>query len=101
MKGTDIARIAAQAQGGQVLVSGTVRDLVAGSGAPFVAEGARSLKGISDEVRRFSLSRTRWAEVIASEYEDVLREWLMTFRPMIRATLAGTLDRYCHAVWRS
>jgi hypothetical protein len=24
------------------------------------------------------------------QYEDVQREWLMTFRPMIRATLAGT-----------
>ncbi|WP_244470848.1 hypothetical protein [Microvirga massiliensis] len=63
MKGTDIAgiavhiaaRIAAQAQGGHVLVSSTVRDLVAGSGLCFVDEGTRSLKGISDEVRVFSL----------------------------------------------
>jgi class 3 adenylate cyclase len=64
LKGTDIAgiavhiaaRIAAQAQGGQVLVSGTVRDLVAGSGLHFVDEGARPLKGISDEVRVFSVA---------------------------------------------
>jgi class 3 adenylate cyclase/dienelactone hydrolase len=64
LKGTDIAgiavhiaaRISAQAQGGQVLVSGTVRDLVAGSGLRFVDEGARSLKGISDEVRVFSVA---------------------------------------------
>jgi len=64
LKGTDIAgiavhiaaRIAAQAQGGQVLVSSTVRDLVAGSGLRFVDEGARSLKGLSDEVRVFSVA---------------------------------------------
>jgi class 3 adenylate cyclase len=64
LKGTDIAgiavhiaaRIAAQAQGSQVLVSSTVRDLVAGSGLRFVDEDARSLKGISDEVRVFSVA---------------------------------------------
>ncbi len=64
LKGSDIAgiavhvaaRIAALAQGGQVLVSSTVRDLVAGSGLRFVDEGARSLKGISDEVRVFSVA---------------------------------------------
>jgi class 3 adenylate cyclase len=64
LKGTDIAgiavhiaaRIAAQAQGGQVLVSSTVRDLVAGSGLRFIDEGARSLKGISEEVRVHSVA---------------------------------------------
>ena len=50
------ARIAAQAQGGQVLVSSTVRDLVAGSGLRFVDQGARSLKGIPDELRVFSVA---------------------------------------------
>jgi class 3 adenylate cyclase len=64
MKGADIggiavhiaARIAALAEGGQVLVSRTVRDLVAGSGLRFVDEGARSLKGISEEVRVYSVA---------------------------------------------
>ncbi len=37
------ARVAAQAKGGQVLVSSTVRDLVAGSGLTFQDEGARDL----------------------------------------------------------
>jgi class 3 adenylate cyclase len=50
------SRIAAQARGGQVLVSNTVRDLVAGSGLRFEAEGARFLKGISDEIRVFSVA---------------------------------------------
>jgi class 3 adenylate cyclase len=40
------ARIAAAAAGGEVLVSSTVRDLVAGSGLEFVDRGARSLKGV-------------------------------------------------------
>ena len=39
-----------------MLVSSTVRDLVAGSGLRFVDEGARSLKGISEEVRVFSVA---------------------------------------------
>jgi class 3 adenylate cyclase len=64
VKGQDIAgiavhiaaRIAAQAQGGQVLVSSTVRDLVAGSGLRFVDQGTRSLKGIPDELRVFSVA---------------------------------------------
>jgi class 3 adenylate cyclase len=63
LKGDDIAgiavhiaaRVAAVATGGQVLVSSIVRDLVAGSNLRFTDEGPRALKGISDEVRLFSL----------------------------------------------
>lgn len=40
------ARIAALAGGGEVLVSQTVKDLVAGSGIDFEARGARELKGV-------------------------------------------------------
>jgi len=49
------ARVAAQARGGQVLVSSTVRDLVAGSGLRFADEGARDLKGIPEQFRVFSV----------------------------------------------
>ena len=49
------ARIAAIAQGQQVLVSRTVRDLVAGSNLRFADEGARTLKGLSEEVHVFSV----------------------------------------------
>jgi class 3 adenylate cyclase len=42
------SRIAAQAGRGEVVVSGTVRDLVAGSGIEFEARGTRELKGIGD-----------------------------------------------------
>jgi class 3 adenylate cyclase len=43
------ARVAAQAATGQVLVSRTVTDLVAGSGLRFAAQGARALKGVPGE----------------------------------------------------
>ena len=50
------ARVAALAQGGQVLVSSTVRDLVAGSNLRFSDQGSRALKGIPEEVRLFSVA---------------------------------------------
>lgn len=42
------ARVAAMAQADEVLVTGTVRDLVAGSGIEFDDRGVHSLKGVSD-----------------------------------------------------
>ena len=51
------ARIAALAGAGEVMVSGTVRDLVAGSGIGFRGCGARSLKGVPGRVRLFSAVR--------------------------------------------
>jgi class 3 adenylate cyclase len=41
-------RVAAQADVGEVLVSGTVRDLVAGSGIRFEPRGMRKLKGLGE-----------------------------------------------------
>jgi pimeloyl-ACP methyl ester carboxylesterase len=43
------ARVASRAEAGEILVSGTVRDLVAGSGIDFDPLGAMSLKGIPGE----------------------------------------------------
>jgi class 3 adenylate cyclase len=42
------ARVAAQAEAGEVLVSGTVKDLVAGSGIGVDARGVRELKGLGE-----------------------------------------------------
>jgi class 3 adenylate cyclase len=50
------ARVAAQAGAGEVLVSGTVRDLVAGSGLAFDDRGSASLKGIPGEWRLFAVA---------------------------------------------
>jgi pimeloyl-ACP methyl ester carboxylesterase len=45
------ARVAAFAQPGEVLVSGTTRDLVAGAGLRFAERGAHALKGVPGEWR--------------------------------------------------
>jgi class 3 adenylate cyclase len=49
------ARVAAQATPGEVLVSGTVKDLVAGSGIVFEDRGAHELKGIPGEWRLYAV----------------------------------------------
>jgi class 3 adenylate cyclase len=48
------SRIVAMAQPGQVLVSSTVRDLVAGSNIRFRDEGSYHLKGLEESVRLFA-----------------------------------------------
>jgi class 3 adenylate cyclase len=51
------ARVAANARPGEVLVSSTVKDLVAGSGLSFEDRGAHELKGIPGEWRLYAVSR--------------------------------------------
>jgi len=48
------ARVAASAEPGEVLVSSTVKDLVAGSGIRFEDRGMRTLKGVPDQWRLFA-----------------------------------------------
>jgi class 3 adenylate cyclase len=48
------ARVAAQAEPGEVLVSSTVKDLVAGSNLRFAERGPRTLKGVPGEWRLFA-----------------------------------------------
>jgi class 3 adenylate cyclase len=48
------ARVGALAGAGEVLVTSTVKDLVAGSGIPFEERGSQQLKGIPDEWRLFA-----------------------------------------------
>jgi class 3 adenylate cyclase len=50
------SRIAAAAASGEVLVSATTRDLVAGSGHEFSDRGERALKGVSEPSRLFALA---------------------------------------------
>jgi class 3 adenylate cyclase len=49
------ARVAAEAAPSEILVSGTVKDLVAGSEIEFADRGARELKGIPGEWRLFAV----------------------------------------------
>lgn len=51
------ARVGALAEGGEVLVSSTVRDLVVGSGIEFAERGVHQLKGVPDDWRLFAVSR--------------------------------------------
>ncbi len=51
------ARVASEARGSEVLVSGTVKDLVAGSGIGFHDRGAAALKGVPGEWRLFAVDR--------------------------------------------
>jgi len=50
------ARVMAEADGGEVLVSRTVRDLVAGSGLVFESRGIRQLKGVEDAWELFGVT---------------------------------------------
>ena len=49
------ARVGASASPGEVLVSGTVRDLVVGSGIGFRDRGAHTLRGVPGEWRLFAV----------------------------------------------
>ena len=54
------ARLLAIAKPGQVLVSSTVKDLVAGSELAFADRGVHSLKGVPGDWRVFSVERGLW-----------------------------------------
>ncbi len=51
------ARVSSFAQPGEVLVSSTVKDLVAGSGIAFADRGHAELKGIPGEWRLYAVER--------------------------------------------
>jgi pimeloyl-ACP methyl ester carboxylesterase len=51
------ARVAKQAEPGEVLVSSTVRDLVAGSGIRFSERGTVALKGVPEQWRLYAVER--------------------------------------------
>jgi class 3 adenylate cyclase len=50
------ARVAALADPGEVLVSQTVKDLVAGSGFGFADRGTHELKGVQGDWRLYSVA---------------------------------------------
>jgi class 3 adenylate cyclase len=51
------ARVAARAEPGEVLVSSTVKDLVAGSGLAFDDRGVQVLKGVPGDWHLFAVAR--------------------------------------------
>ena len=66
------ARVAAEAGPGQVLVSATVRELMAGSGLGFVDLGVRELKGFAERWRLFALDPA----TVRGEGDDVANQML-------------------------
>jgi class 3 adenylate cyclase len=50
------ARVAAAAAAGEILVSSTVKDLVAGSGLGFASRGRHLLKGLTDELELYAVN---------------------------------------------
>ena len=50
------ARVSARAAGGEVLVSQTVKDLVAGSGIAFDDRGLAELKGVPGQWRLYAVA---------------------------------------------
>ena len=52
------ARVTAEAEPGEILVSSTVRDLVAGSGLEFDNRGEHELKGLSERRRLYAVTAT-------------------------------------------
>lgn len=65
------ARVAAEAAPGEILVSGSVHDALAGSQFDFEDRGVRPLKGVPGEWRLFAVTN-----VSADTYEVPSREWL-------------------------
>jgi class 3 adenylate cyclase len=65
VRGTDLgglsvhiaARVAAQAGPGEILVSGTIKDLVIGSGIEFTDHGEHELNGVPGTWKLFALAR--------------------------------------------
>lgn len=59
------ARVMAEAKPGEILVSSTVRDLVAGSGIGFIDQGVHALKGIDGNRQLYAVDLTQ--RVVAPE----------------------------------
>ena len=64
------ARVAAKAAPGEVLVSRTVKDLVAGSGIEFIDRGDQPLKGIPEEWQLFAVKQDVGSEVVESASDE-------------------------------
>ena len=88
------ARISALAGAGEVLVSGTVRELVLGSGLEFAERGSHKLKGVPDEWRVYAVAadgRTdaRPVSEVDSSVAALTPGPMETLRPRDRVFLAA------------
>src|SRR4029453_3723719 len=63
------AQISVKARAGEVLVSSTVKDLVAGSGIQFEDRGAQTLKGVQGKWRLFAVVQDGESVAIKQAYK--------------------------------
>lgn len=73
------ARIGSLAGPGEVLVSGTVKDLVVGSGIKFADRGTRELKGVPDKWRLYAVDEigtSPGSRLVPDERERRLPDWM-------------------------
>lgn len=93
------ARIGAAANGGEVLVSSTVKDLVFGSGFQFVSRGERELKGVPGAWQLFTLEGEGRNDVPAVPTEaqlgplDRARLWFIRRSPRASRALLRLIMR--------
>lgn len=92
------SRVVSSADPGEVLVSGTLRDLVAGSDFAFVDRGRHELKGVPGEWQLFALARDgapdgRPVDVPPPLAVQALtvRPWFLRRGPLALAAFAGVL----------
>jgi class 3 adenylate cyclase len=83
------ARVCAQAGPGEVLVSGTVRDVVRGSDYGFVDLGTRALKGVPEEVRLYSVTLADTPQIRVGA--GGRRRYLIVGAPILAAVVAAAL----------
>ena len=74
------ARVGALAQPDEVLVSGTVKDLVMGSGIDLVDRGAHELKGVPGEWKVFAVQADRDEAPIVQPARDSAQQLRLTDR---------------------
>ena len=87
------ARILAAAQPGEVLVSGTLKELVTGSDLRFADRGAHTLKGVPGEWHLFAIESLPTAEFVPPSVPVILdagsRRWRRPLAVMAAAAVLG------------
>jgi len=96
------ARIAAMAGAGEVLISSTVRDLVAGSDIRTVKHGSAELKGLSGRWQLFAAlsSSTEGARGVTPASQSTAREPAPEASPKTRSGRLAVLVVDDHPLWR-
>jgi pimeloyl-ACP methyl ester carboxylesterase/DNA-binding CsgD family transcriptional regulator len=91
-------RIATLAAGGEILVSGVVRDLVAGSGLHFLERGAEGIDGMEGTLRLLAVVEEQHLEPLAGAQAEPDLAALSVREQEVLALIAGGLSNAAIAV---